>query len=204
MTTLIIGNKGNMGRRYAAICHSIGEPVVGIDLNEAYPTPELEKIDRIIIATPTHTHLRILRTLLHFKKPILCEKPITTDMGALEEFLRHAEESKMQLSMVSQYDYFEHGNEHAETSYNYFKSGTDGLAWDCINIIWHARGKIRLSDTSPFWNCFINGRTLPIEMMDDAYFEMIEEWLDTPYKPQYDLIVKKHQKVVDYLDGKFD
>lgn len=207
MKIFIFGIKGNMGRRYSAILKYLGYDYDGIDLEDIYDSNRaLRHFDRFIIATPTLTHLDFLDSMIDFRKPVLCEKPIITDsrLNRLEHFVKAAKDSEMKLSMVSQYDHLVVGNKgNSETYYNYFKTGNDGLAWDCINIIWHADGKIHLANDSPVWKCEINGLRLTIDQMDFAYIKMIEKWIEEPYLPQYDRILKSHQKVLDYLDGKF-
>ena len=210
MKVFIFGNQGNMGKRYTAVLKYLGHEVDGCDLGQSH-LDGYKDADAIIVATPTHTHLSILNFLLHCRRPVLCEKPIIADkeLAYLEYFLRSADQYQMQISMVSQYDYMipkvmDHTYDNLNTSYDYFRTGNDGLAWDCINVIWHARGKIRLKNESPLWRCQINSYPLDQGMVDHSYVEMIEDWLKKPYEPQYDRILKSHQKVLDYLNGKFD
>jgi hypothetical protein len=208
MKIFIFGIDGNMGQRYACILRHLGHKPVGVDISP-YPVSndDLITCDGIIIATPTSTHLQILNEVLKYKKPVLCEKPFINDPSLipdLKNFLDTAKSESAKISMVSQYDKLKIENWGSRTCYNYYKSGSDGIAWDCINIIWHATGKISLKNESPIWFCIINGRPLRIELMDLAYVQMIEDWLCLPYQPQYERIFKAHQKVVDYLDGKFD
>lgn len=213
MKIFIYGNKGNMGRRYAAILKYLGHESVGVD--EPTNPVDLMGCDGIIIANPTECHLGTIVSLLGNELPILCEKPFIRDRAHLEpliETLVLAEKYKMQLSMVDQYEYLVHPiiDEDTETYYNYYQTGKDGLAWDCINVIWHAEGKIKLHDKSPIWECRVNGRPLRRASIDQSYVHVIEDWLDwsnklkNPLEPQYDLILQKHKKVIEYLDGKFN
>lgn len=208
MRVFIIGNKGNMGRRYAAILRHLGHEAVGCDAGEI---PNLELCDAVIVATPTDTHLTLLDFLKECKRPVLCEKPFINEpeaMPYLEHFLKDAERCAMRVSMVSQYDYMLSPSLRSSlpnltglTSYDYFRTGNDGLAWDCINIIWWASGQIQLNNQSPLWKCRINGLRLDQANVDYSYVEMIQEWLRNPYIPQYERILKSHQKVVNFLNG---
>ncbi len=221
MKVFIFGNKGNMGRRYTAILKFLGHEVAGIDGCDGVKAITSELIgshDAFIVATPTATHLRFLRELRECGKKVLCEKPIVIkdEIDELAAFLEHAAASDMQLTMVSQYDqllryatydprlptYGKQIQEQGETSYDYFKTGSDGMAWDCINIIYHAHGKVSLRNHSPMWKCVINGHRLDNALVDESYIEMIEEWLESPYTPQYDRILTAHLKVMDYLKCK--
>jgi hypothetical protein len=211
MKIYIFGNHGNMGRRYAAILRYLGHEAVGGDVgDEVLDDREFKDYDGFIIATPTDTHLDYVEFLLKCGKPVLCEKPFINDwrrLGVLENVITAAEEQKMQLSMVSQYDFIRFDEKPPEgitTYYDFYRSGPDGIAWDCINVMWIATGKVTLKNESPVWKCMINGFNLDIKMMDYAYIEMIESWLKSSYKPQYDRILHSHQKVVDYLDGRFN
>lgn len=199
MKVLIIGNKGNMGQRYTAILKHLGHEVLGQDLGEEFDDTQ---VDAIIIATPTSTHLDLISRLIFTSKPVLCEKPFVSgfDLSRLFSVLNDAKKTMMKLTMVSQYDYLPDG-ENGETSYNFYRSGGDSLAFDCINIIKRARGKIKLRRNSPIWKCKLNGKPQSIRMMDHAYIAMLKDWLEKPYEPQYDLILNAHQKVLDYLDG---
>lgn len=209
MKIFIFGNQGNMGKRYTAILKYLGHEPYGMDAGDHYQSHQKKLfriIDGYIIATPSHTHLSFLEYLVDCQKPVLCEKPIVNDskLEKLNIFLGSAKRSGMQLSMVSQYDYCIPKFETlGDTSYNFYKSGNDGLAWDCINIIWHAKGRISLSDQSPIWSCKINGRDLDLSRMDFAYIDMIKDWIHKPYEPQYERILNSHKKVLEYLDGKF-
>lgn len=202
----IFGNKGNMGRRYASILKYLGYAAYGIDKNETYSSKNIKDYDGYIIATDTASHLSILDFFIDCNKPVLCEKPIVTgDMIKLQHFIKQAEASKMQLSMVSQYDFLEDPTSgDGDTSYDFYRSGNDGIAWDCINLIWHARGKIILKNESPIWECQINGMNIDPRDIDYSYLEMIRWWLIHDYEPQYERIIKSHQKVMDYIDGKFN
>src|SRR3990167_6033651 len=202
----IFGNKGNMGRRYAAILRDLKHNAVGCDVGDSAAAWSFDygTSDAVIIATNTENHVPIARFLVPEKKPVLCEKPITKVISELETLLGHAEKAKMQLSMVSQYDNLLEKGSTGRTYYNYFKSGNDGLAWDCINIIWHAQGIIELKNESPLWKCAINGKWLSQAWLDQAYITMIANWLNEPYEPQYERILNSHKKVLDYLDGKFN
>jgi hypothetical protein len=138
-----------------------------------------------------------------FRKPILCEKPFTDDLGELSRFLDWAGKSQVNLQMVNQYRYIPHLGANALTYYDYYHSGTDGLAWDCISLIALARGSIMLHNRSPVWECIINGQHLSLRAVQEAYVEMLVHWLATP-KQDLKYIYDAHRKVKDYVDGQED
>jgi hypothetical protein len=188
-----------MGKRYRAILRSIGHEVTGEDLQEKHG--KASESDAIIIATPTDTHAAVLRSCMALGKPILCEKPIVKDIGALRLLMADCRAAGTRLQMVSQYDYLVGENRGAGLSHwNYFKSGNDGLAWDCIQIISLAKDRPFLSTDSHIWSCSINGQDLHIEDMDDAYYWMIADWLKSP-RDDIDRIIKSHEAVVKWEAG---
>lgn len=194
----IVGILGNMGTRYKTICEYLGHEVYGRD--KFFPSKfSPTEADCFIIATPTEDHIDDIGEYSSFGKPILCEKPLTKDiekLEVLEEFLIRNGRKHL-VSMVNQYaQLFKGGSGH--TYYKYFKSGKDGLAWDCINILGLGRGKVRLSNDSPVWECKINGKKLSLANMDKAYVRMIHHWLRNP-KSNFDYAKKAHLKVIEWL-----
>lgn len=167
-----------MGRRYRAVCERLGVDWIGVDVGNPYPT---KLVDGIIIATPTDLHVAHLQKLAQLQIPVLCEKPISLDYGAVHAMVDLYGQKRIPFEMVNQYAYMA-GKPSSDnnTSYNYFKTGADGLAWDCINITGLAKGVVTLDNTSPIWECTINGQKMSIDKMDLAYVEMISDWLESP------------------------
>lgn len=191
----ISGLKGNMGQRYASICQKLGYKVTGCDktasfMEQAYFCKK-KAIDRVIIATPTETHLDAIEIFKQLTNAyMLVEKPLArnhlTDLGD-------------KVTMVNQYEYLVSENCIGPSSYNYFKSGSDGLFWDCINIIGLAKGNVSIKNDSPIWRTMINGRRLNISDMDLAYIDMVRDWLQEP-RPNQNYYIKAHDKVIDMIE----
>lgn len=198
MNILLIGSRGNMGSRYAAILNHFGLHFDGVDINDFINVNK--HYDRIIIATPTDTHIEMLRYCkTHFKKtPILCEKPISTYIHEIKDF------DFKDVYMVNNYVFMLQMNPirvstDPITHYDYFKTGSDGLAWDCIQIINLAEGKITLGCTSPKWQPIINGLQLTPNMIDQSYLEMVWDFTHgMRYQWGEDEIKQAHQKVMEY------
>ncbi len=89
-----------------------------------------------------------------------------------------------------------------ETYYDYFKSGQDGLAYDCCNIIGLSKKRPTLANSSPIWKAKINGQELSLADMDQAYVKMIMDWTRSPLS-NWDYAVEMHQKVLRWLAGKW-
>lgn len=173
---LLLGARGNMGSRYAAIFRYCGVDFVPVDVGDSYYD---QHYDGVLIATPTACHVEHIRKFADSGLPILCEKPITKNLVELDEVIKDCEKHGTMLQMVSQYDELvTHSS--GPTVYDYFKHGGDGLYWDTMNIIYHARGSVEIREQSPIWRCVINGQRLSIADMDMAYIKMIAKWLCGP------------------------
>jgi hypothetical protein len=189
---VVIGSKGNMGRRYALILEHIGCEVIGVDLIDGQRV--IPKADGYVIATPTDSHYDIIRYTLPFQKPILCEKPISKNMIELQTLLSI---DNLDLSMINQYEFLINPNYTGHTIYNYFKTGNDTLHWDCINIIGLAKQSYDIKNDSLVWRCVINGQELNIADMDLAYINNIKGWVEGWRNKEY--ILTAHAKVMKHL-----
>lgn len=170
---LILGSEGAQGKRYQSILRYLEEDFVciddKIDCDAAYR--KLGLVTGIIIATPTDTHLELIKKYAYLGAPMLVEKPIWK--GSLLA-VSHPE----LVSMVCQYRHLVDRNATGTSHYNYFRHGNDGLTWDCTQIIGLANGEVKLSEHSPVWQCTINGKALNIADMDRAYVLEVKEWLE--------------------------
>lgn len=195
----IVGNKGNMASRYTSILKYLGFNVCGHDFAEAWNYKDLADSDGIIIATPTDCHFSDLVESLATDLPILCEKPLLN--WNIRGFESNVKPNKSQISVVNQYAYLVDDKDQGSTYYNYFKSGKDGLVWDCYNIIGLSHQKPELRNDSPIWTCIINGRELSLSRMDEAYVEMMNDWTknDGSYKYGFDYALNTHAKLVDWF-----
>jgi len=191
----VIGAKGNMGQRYCLILEKYCScEVVKYDIDSLLLFDDITKCDGFIIATPTDHHFEMIKILQGFNKPIFCEKPITKDVDALKSLL----ESDIDLSMINQYEFITDKEAEGDTYYNYFKTGNDGLYWDCINIIGLAKGNVTIANDSLIWDCKINGQRLSINKMDYGYIRNIVAWVKGWRNKDY--ILGAHKKVVELYD----
>lgn len=200
MSYLIIGANGSMGQRYQAILKHLGKTVVCADVE----TP-LEKVlnaadwaDGVILATPTETHYDYLRWLApQIDPPILCEKPVTKSMDELHLLFDLLIDQRTNFTMMLQYQMLD-SDKVGSSNYNYFRTGKDGLIWDCFQVIALARGPVHVDNTSPIWTCRLNGKALSLSDMDKAYVDFVAQWIE---RPGHDLawLMDMHQKVNNYL-----
>lgn len=185
--TAVLGAKGNMGRRYCAILRHLGKTPVEIDIPHSVGVLKgvLECVDEVIIATPTKTHINVLHEVLdnlHHPISILCEKPIAKTIEAVETGFTRAKALGCQLYTVNQYAFVPEAflfraMENEPTTYDYYRTGDDGLHFDCFQLYGLARYTVQVRDKSPIWKCYINGVVLNIKHMDAAYVDMVKNFL---------------------------
>lgn len=196
---LVVGARGNMGKRYSKILDYLNVSWLGVDREHSIDEIQFlaESSRGVIIASPTDMHFDHLMTLSKSRTPVLCEKPFTKDQNELREIVNAYNTSKTPISMVCQYQYLVSPGSVGPTSYNYFKHGGDGIYWDCIQIIGLAKGEVKIQETSPIWRCTINGQIMNISDMDMAYVKMIETWLAGQNMP-LERIYEFHQKTREF------
>lgn len=197
----LVGARGNMGKRYSSIMRWLQIPFIEFDLHNIDDIYYYkQEIKSVILATPTEAHTENLMFLKDLG-PILCEKPISKSWDDIKFILSE----KIPVKMVNQYEYLAEKGSKGVSHYHYFKSGDDGLHWDCINIIGLADFPPEISNNSPVWRCAINGIQLRLSDMDWAYCRMIEDWHNDPHS-DLDYIKKAHSKVLKgfYNDRSFD
>lgn len=195
----IVGANGSMGKRYQAILNYLDKPFRCIDVDT--PLEEAKGVCQfatgVIVATPTETHLAILKLLGKQHVPILCEKPISKSVAEVTEILNFAKDSKIPFRMTYQYEMLDGSGRSGNSYYNYFRHGSDGLVWDCMQIISLARGDVKLEETSPVWTCRLNGKSLNLSLMDRAYIQYIEKWFEEPSQ-DLGLLLDAHLKTEEF------
>lgn len=199
MSVLIVGSDGSMGKRYQAILTYLGVKTTLAD--KRHTRDEVSHMANqssgIIIASPTETHVDIVRQLLVFQKPILCEKPVTKNIFELKTLQKEIAFQRTPFRMVMQYEMLTETNRIGRSYYNYFKHGNDGLAWDCMQIIGLARGHVQIEERSPVWSCMINGKTIHLEHMDAAYIGYVQKWIKEPNQDP-EKILDIHEKTASF------
>jgi hypothetical protein len=202
MSVLIVGAQGSMGKRYQCILDYLQRPYICVD--KIHTLAEIKRdasrASGIIIATPTNTHVNFIREFLPFRKPILCEKPITKDIAELKDLKDEILESKTPFRMTFQYEVLDQPSQNGPSRYNYFRHGNDGLVWDCLQIIGLARSEIKLGEDSPVWSCMMNGKALSLSHMDAAYIAYLQKWFHRP-DDSLSKIVQVHEKTAEYQNG---
>lgn len=214
----IVGINGRQGKRYKSICEYLNIPYIGYDCHATNDDEykhvvksniESETIimnsDKIIIATNTKSHLRLLERFAPFKKPMLCETPIVKSKEALKAF-KELTKINDQIYMVNHLAYLKSCDKiklcNYKTYYDYFKCYGEGLYWDSIQVIGLAKDGFNLDNSSPLFDCTINGvkyiksdiDLLYKLMVQDFYGEMKNLW-------DIDDIVSVTNKVLNIIEG---
>ena len=189
-----------MGKRYQAILNYIDVDFLTFD-NKFQSDLSLEDVTDsatgIIIATPTETHFDYIVSLAALEIPILCEKPLTKEKEQLAHLKTIVKDRHLNLTMMMQYKMLDDPSSVGDSHYNYFKSGNDGLVWDCMQIIGLARGHVSVSNGSPIWDCRLNGKNLKLSEMDLAYVNFVKDWLKYP-GDDISKLIDIHQKVMAF------
>lgn len=182
-----------MGQRYIKIVKAAGHTVISLDIEDylediqptAYSrgvTSWLKKCSKVIIATPTDTHIEICRLCEEYNVKYLCEKPISFNPEELKGLTG---------SMVCNWAYVIPNTvlkpRENNVYYNYHKTGPHGKIWDCIQLL-HLSSKINKRDISRFikndapnFTAIINNHIITLDMIEDSYTRMIQDWLnDSP------------------------
>jgi len=209
LNCLVIGSNGNMGQRYVAILKYFGIETLEFDVVGNSPSllkTQLSKTSHVIVATPTRSHFEIMEALWEFKLPgelnVLCEKPITQNLDMLKTLYEVSSSKNLTLYCVNQYaflpQYDEFKKQEDRTEYNYFKTGDDGLYWDCFQLFALANGKITLDTASPLWYCQINGVGVHIEDMDSAYCKMVYDFVKWKLRLwSSEIVIKATKRIID-------
>lgn len=62
-------------------------------------------LQAVVVCTPPATHQDVCRVLIDRKIPVLCEKPLSTDVGTAREMLDQAREQDVAFTMASKFRY---------------------------------------------------------------------------------------------------
>jgi len=102
------------------------------------------------------------------------------------------------IHMVNNYDYaFKRAcrdqsnfvNATGLTTYEYYQTGRDGLLFDCIQLIKMAKADIELKGYGWKWQCQINGWRIDRNLIDDSYYDMIEDFISDKLEQTLEALV---------------
>lgn len=177
----LFGGRGSIGSRYACIMNAQKIPFEIVELGDK--DPDWSTVSKAIIATPTETHLDIINRVPS-QIPILCEKPITKSMDIPE---------RDNLFVVNNYAYvckIKGLMPPFSIWYNYFKTGGDGLFWDCCQLLFLDRDA-KLDTDSPRWNLTINRQWIKYRDLEESYVRMINDFYQNKFHLMWGMDIAK-------------
>jgi hypothetical protein len=178
---LLLGNKGRMGQRYEKILDKleVDRRCVDIEFEKSW---DVKGIKKVIIATPTFSHRKYIEFFNGRGIEILCEKPICKDvetMCKLEQKIRVPFYMVCNWSFVNPCDILWPGS--CTIEYENSRTGDDGLAWDCIQLIYLAKNfDLSLNNKAQAFKCAINGYPVSLADIERSYETMIRDWINCP------------------------
>lgn len=181
---LLLGDKGSIGRRYASILTYLKIPWVGRDSNTSklMIDPLDTEYEKAIVAVPTDMHYKYCKALLEMGIPFLCEKPLSKDPEECEDLLRRDKEWIGHV--VCNYQYVFKGTK--PVSYNYYKTGKDGLYWDCAQLIYLNKGVV-IETKSPCLEVVSLNKVISYEEIERSYVSMVSDWYKGKTETMWDL-----------------
>lgn len=186
MRILLIGANGSIGSRYAAIFRYMGikyTPIEVWDRLEDVVSDNRQEYTYALIASPTETHIEFCNRLLTLNIPFLCEKPLTQDLEEAKDLMDRVikEGATGRCHVVCNYEIlFRSYSPMDEISYNYYKTGPDGMLWDCCQLLYYAyKNEIEchIFTDSPVWTLEVDGEVVPYRDIEESYVDMIRCWL---------------------------
>lgn len=170
MKVCVIGGKGSIGSRYVAILKYLGHEPIVWDLPEA-ESQDLPEAEKYIIATPTDTHYEWCKKLIAKNATFLCEKPLSKNLKECEELALYRNGY-----VVNNYAFVVEcmivPKPPLKIKYDYYRTGNDGLYWDCCQII-NIDPTADLKNISPILNISFYGELVPYRWIEASYIAMI-------------------------------
>ena len=188
MRIVVVGGNGSIGSRYVCILKILGHEVVVWDLPAALIDP-IPEADKYIIATPTDTHFDWCKKLIEKNATFLCEKPLSKNPEECQKLASYTNGF-----MVNNYRFLPklwHIDHTPDIYYNYFKTGKDGLLWDCCQLI-ALDPNAKLANNSALWRLWIDGEEIPYRDLENGYVGMIHTFLEDRCERLWDLRFAEH------------
>jgi len=185
MNVLVVGNRGNMGARYAHICRWLGHKVIGVDIKDAIPSPT--EVDCAIIATPTDMHVEPVVWCISKGIPFLCEKPVSKEPSVVERLAGLVRAAGGHGYMVCNWMFAiaEHTILRPKSNtifYDNWNTGKDGLWYDCIQLAYLAKNResLTLKTDNPVFDVTINDHIVTLDDIAHSYVRMLRDYLSNP------------------------
>ena len=202
---LLVGSRGNIGGRYAAILRYLKIDFVGVDVGDKWPDPST--YDKAIVATPTSTHYKICLRLAKLKKTFLCEKPLSKNPEEIQHLIDIGADGYMVNNWCHVTEKIIKPNS-AKVYYDCWNTGKDGLLWDCIQLVYIARGNnFKINNQHPIFWATIDLRAgsnrIGLEKIAHSYCYMIDCFIEEKTDKLWSLkdALAATKKVLKYEQG---
>lgn len=184
-----------------------------------------DRIDAVVISTPTVSHYKIVKEALESGRDVLCEKPLAMSSGECRRLADLALEKK-RILMVGHVFLFNSGirrlkedirrGSYGRLLYMHSKRTNLGPFRDDVNVIWDLASHDTsifnfLLDASPVEVSAYGGRYLKMKLEDVAFISMVYpkdilvnfhvSWLDPKKVRQITVVGDKKMAVWDDLDS---
>ena len=154
-TVALIGGAGSIGTRYHCILDKLGVDVVVHD-PPAGIHGNLTNCDKWIICTPTDTHYNWCLQAISAGVTFLCEKPMSKSLVETEAIVDKAYVRGVEGFVVCNYNMCSVTMKGREIYFNYFRTGKDGLCWDCCQLL-YLGNQVMLKTDSFVWTLIVDG-----------------------------------------------
>lgn len=192
--TILLGHRGRIGSRYAAILNYLGEEWIGFDICEGWDSSEWngawKTAERAIIATPTSEHYHHCRIACEAGVPFLCEKPLAKSLEYAERIANITEAHNIKGYVVNNYAFLArmcHWKSPSDGNifYDYYNPGDD-LEWSCAQLL-HLDPGAKLRAASPYWTLWFGGTQATYPQVEVSYQHMIVSFLSGSNEFLWDL-----------------
>lgn len=190
MKVLVIGGHGSIGSRYCAILRYLSVPYTVWDFDtrrEQLDGPDKlrnccgRSFDRAIIAAPTKYHAAYCHALYDLEVDFLCEKPMSHSMEQCEALTYRQSRVNTKGHIVNNYRFlFKKYKPKKYIKYDFYKTGPDGIWWDCCQLVYIADAlgiDLEISNVSPVWTLETGKKKIPYKEVEKSYVYMLASWL---------------------------
>lgn len=173
---LIVGHKGNMGRRYGACLSWMNRVWRGVDVGDKWPISE--PVTSVIIASPTECHYQHAKQAKSmYNCPILIEKPMTLDMDEAKAMRVWKDNVFVVNNWAHIWPEYHLRPGKQKITYNYYNTGPHDTYENCIQLVYLAK-KLKVYTDSPVWECIINDFMVTLKDIHESYIFMLHSFLN--------------------------
>jgi hypothetical protein len=183
---LLVGANGAIGTRYRHVLNYLDIPFVSFDANYVKNPLKHETVithrrleefteQPALICTPTHLHFKHVKKMVDMGySDFLVEKPVFSEAHEYTEALGWAGVS---IHSVMNYKLLDSPGAIGPTRYMNFHAGKERPEWNLFQIVALARSEIEINLECPVWTCYLNGKKITLEQINQSYLEQVKKYL---------------------------